>query len=255
MIGVTIDVRRKLFPAVGGSPSRLVYDGFSLEVAPGTSMGLLGPSGIGKTTLLNMVAGLDREYEGRIGFTGAEREPRIAYVFQAPRLLPWRTALENVVLPLSADPGSRRRALQLLDEMGLGAARHAYPGRLSLGEQRRVALARAFAIEPDLLLMDEPFVSLDEGTAGQLRALLGDLLQRRPTTVLFVTHDTREAFRLTDQLVFLAGAPARIVQNIPNPLAKAERGSEAAVEMVRARMQSYALDERIGGLPPQDQKG
>lgn len=238
MIGVTIEVRRKLYPAVGAAPARLVYEDFSLEVAPGICLGLLGPSGIGKTTLLNIVAGLDRGYEGRIAITSADREPRIAYVFQAPRLLPWRTALENVALPLPAGLRSRQRALQLLDEMGLGPVLDAYPGRLSLGEQRRVALARAFAIEPDLLLMDEPFVSLDEATAGQLRALLTDLLRRRPTTVLFVTHDVREAFRLADRLVFLTGAPARIAQDIRNPLAEAERGRDATVELVRARYRS-----------------
>jgi ABC-type nitrate/sulfonate/bicarbonate transport system ATPase subunit len=235
MIGVAIEVRRKLYPAVGDAPPRLVYENFSLDVAPGICLGLLGPSGIGKTTLLNIVAGLDRGYDGRIVFSGAAREPRIAYVFQAPRLLPWRTALENVALPLSAGPRSRQRALQLLDGMGLGPARDAYPGRLSLGEQRRVARARAFAIEPDLLLMDEPFVSLDEATAGQLRALLTDLLRQRPATVLFVTHDVREAFRLADRLVSLTGALARIGQDIRNPLADAERGSDAAVELVRSR--------------------
>jgi ABC-type nitrate/sulfonate/bicarbonate transport system ATPase subunit len=239
MIGVSIELRRKLFPAVGDSPPRLVYESFALEVAPGTCMGVLGPSGTGKTTLLNIVAGLDRDYEGRIGFTAADREPRIAYVFQTPRLLPWRTALENVVLPLPSGDGSKQRALQLLDEMGLGRAGNAYPARLSLGEQRRVALARAFAVEPDLLLMDEPFVSLDEATASQLRALLSDLLHRRPTTVLFVTHDIREAFRLTDQLVFMAGTPARIAQNIRNPLGEAERGNDAALERVRAQYRSY----------------
>jgi NitT/TauT family transport system ATP-binding protein len=234
MIGVSIDVRRKLFPAVADAPARLVYEDFRLEAAPGTVMGLLGPSGTGKTTLLNIVAGLDRDYDGRIAFAGPDREPRLAYVFQAPRLLPWRTALENVVLPLPPGPESKRRARQLLREMGLGGACHAYPGRLSLGEQRRVALARAFAIEPDLLLMDEPFVSLDDATASQLRALLRELLQSRPTTVLFVTHDTREAFRLADRLVFLAGAPARITRDIVNPLAGEERGSDAAIERVRA---------------------
>jgi NitT/TauT family transport system ATP-binding protein len=241
MIGVGIEVRRKLFAAVGDAPARLVYEDFSLEIAPGSVMGILGPSGTGKTTLLNIVAGLDRDYEGRIAIAAADDEPCLAYVFQAPRLLPWRTALENVALPLAACPESRRRALQLLEEMGLASVRDAYPGRLSLGEQRRVALARAFAVEPDVLLMDEPFVSLDDATAGQLRALLADTLRRRPTTVMFVTHDTREAFRLTDRLVFLAGAPARIVRDIRNPLTQDERGSDAAIERVRAR---YGSSER-----------
>jgi ABC-type nitrate/sulfonate/bicarbonate transport system ATPase subunit len=239
MIGVAMDLRRKRFPAVGEAPARLVYEDFSLAVAPGLCLGLLGRSGTGKTTLLNIVAGLDRDYEGRVEFAGAGPEPRIAYVFQTPRLLPWRTALENIVLPLPPGPDSTQRALRLLEEMGVGATRDAYPGRLSIGEQRRVALARAFAIEPDLLLMDEPFVSLDEGTANQLRALLTDLLERRPTTVIFVTHDLREAFRLTDRLVFQAGTPARILLDMANPLGKAERNDDAAIELVRARYRSY----------------
>ena len=239
MISIAIDLRRKLFPAVGEAPTRLVYEDFSLAVAPNLCLGLLGRSGTGKTTLLNIVAGLDRDYEGRVQFAGAGREPRIAYVFQTPRLLPWRTALENVMLPLPPKLDSTQRALRLLEEMGVGATRDAYPGRLSIGEQRRVALARAFAIEPDLLLMDEPFVSLDEGTANQLRALLTDLLERRPTTVIFVTHDLREAFRLTDRLVFQAGTPARILLDMANPLGKAERNDDAAIELVRARYRSY----------------
>ena len=235
MIGVSIEVRRKLYPAVGASPARLVYEAFDLTAAPGAFVCLLGPSGCGKTTLLNLVAGLDRAYEGGVSFPGAPpgAAPRIAYAFQSPRLLPWRTILDNVALPLPPGAASRARALALLTEMGLGPAADAYPGRLSLGQQRRAALARAFAVEPDLLLMDEPFVSLDERNADLLRDLLAGLLRRRPATVLFVTHDAREAVRLADRLVVIEGAPARIVRDLANPLGPDERRSEAAIEAVR----------------------
>lgn len=234
MTSVRIDVAEKVFPATGGAPERALYADFRLEVADRSFVALLGPSGLGKTTLLNMVAGVDRDFRGSVSF-GASA-PRIGYAFQSPRLLPWRTVLQNVLLPLPEGPAHEARAREVLDEMGLGDAHHVFPERLSLGMQRRVALARAFALEPDLLLMDEPFVSLDEGNAERLRDLLAELIARRPTTVLFVTHDSREAVRLADRVVVLAGPPVRTERDVRVELSPESRRRPGDVDRFRAAM-------------------
>nr|WP_020185104.1 ABC transporter ATP-binding protein [Methylopila sp. 73B] len=231
MTAVSIDIAAKTFPAAGGAPARPLYADFALEVADRSFTALLGPSGLGKTTLLNLIAGVDRDFDGRVAFS--REKPRIGYAFQSPRLLPWRTVLENVTLPLPKTAASLTRALGLLTEMGLGDAADVYPERLSLGMQRRVALARAFALEPDLLLMDEPFVSLDEANADRLRDLLAELIARRPTTVLFVTHDSREAIRLADRLVVLAGPPVRIEQDIAVTLTPEQRTMSGEIDRFR----------------------
>jgi ABC-type nitrate/sulfonate/bicarbonate transport system ATPase subunit len=246
MTGLDIEIEAKSFPAVGGAPARRVFAGFRLAVAPGSFTAILGPSGTGKTTLLNLVAGLDRDYAGHIRATAAgprdatlpagEALPRMAYVFQTPRLLPWRTVRENVRLALDADAVGRGLAEHFIERVGLADAADLHPERLSLGMQRRAALARAFATEPDLLLMDEPFVSLDGANAERLRHLLLDLLAARPATVLFVTHDTRETVSVADRIVELEGSPAVVVRDRENPLPLAQRRDPAAVERAHAAL-------------------
>ncbi|WP_342633768.1 ABC transporter ATP-binding protein [Hansschlegelia zhihuaiae] len=231
MSGLTVEIADKTFPASDGAPERALYRDFRLEVADRSFVALLGPSGLGKTTLLNIVAGVDKDFRGKVAFTS--EKPRIGYAFQSPRLLPWRTVLDNVLLALPKGREHVERARAVLGEMGLGDAERVFPERLSLGMQRRVALARAFALEPDLLLMDEPFVSLDEQTAEKLRDLLADLIQRRPTTVLFVTHDSREAVRLADRVVVLAGPPVRIERDVRVELTPEKRREAGDVERVR----------------------
>jgi ABC-type nitrate/sulfonate/bicarbonate transport system ATPase subunit len=243
MTGLDIAIDRKAYPAAGAAPERVVYRDFRLTVAPGSFVALLGPSGCGKTTLLNIVAGLDRDVVGHVRVRGGETAgeappsaPRLAYVFQNPRLLPWRTVRENVELAL--DPGQLRRGLadRFIDLVGLGEARDQHPERLSVGMQRRAALARAFATEPDILLMDEPFVSLDGATADRLRLLLLELLAARRATVLFVTHDTREAAMLADRIVEVSGAPARIVRDVAVDLDGPGRRDAVARAAVHARL-------------------
>lgn len=235
-----VEIDSKVFPAAGGGPERSLYRNFRLEVATRSFVALLGPSGLGKTTLLNMVAGVDRAFEGRVVFADG-RAPRIGYAFQSPRLLPWRTVLQNVTLPLPKTGEALAHARAILAEMGLGDAENVYPERLSLGMQRRVALARAFAIEPELLLLDEPFVSLDEANADRLRDLLADLVARHPTTVLFVTHDSREAVRLADRIVTLDGPPARIVSDVAVSLNAEQRLLPSEIERVRAQVLGGAM--------------
>ncbi|WP_281502871.1 ABC transporter ATP-binding protein [Ancylobacter crimeensis] len=238
MTGLRVDIREKRFPAVAGGPERVIYRDFALEVASGAILMLLAPSGLGKTTLLNIIAGLDRDFIGSVRLDaapGGRGRSRLSYAFQSPRLLPWRTVEENVALPLGEGDAARGAARAMLDAVGLLEQAGAYPERLSLGQQRRVALARAFVIEPDLLLMDEPFVSLDEAGAARLRDLLRRLLAVHPATVIFVTHDSREAVELGTRIVRLDGPPARIVKDIAINLDAAARRA-APGEALRAEL-------------------
>lgn len=206
-----------------------------VTVHPKQFVCLVGPSGCGKTTLLNMIAGLDQHYEGQINMGRAGQTPSIGYVFQNPRLLPWHTVRQNIELVFANDPPT---ALidSLLDCMQMLDAQHQYPERLSLGMQRRVAIIRAFAINPDILLMDEPFVSLDAPTARQVRSLLYSLWQQRPHTVLFVTHDLREAIALADRLIFLSPSPMRMVSDIDVGIARDQRHDERLIEAFREQL-------------------
>lgn len=212
---IDIHIERKAFAACGRAASHTAIAGLRLHLEEHEFVCLVGPSGCGKTTLLNLIAGLDQDFEGHIRFHKTDT-PRLGYVFQEPRLLPWRTVRENLALALPADV---EPALldELLEIAGLTAFQHTYPTRLSLGMSRRVALVRAFAVRPDLLLMDEPFVSLDAPTAARMRQLLQDLWQRRPHTVLFVTHDLREALELGDRIVFLSPPPTRVMREMTLP--------------------------------------
>ena len=145
-------------------------------------------------------------------------------VFQEPRLLPWRTVEQNVRL---AAPDAKDAVLDaLFRTLGLDGHRHHYPGELSLGLARRVALARAFAVEPDLLLLDEPFVSLDAALAARLREELAELVNRRPVTTLLVTHDVEEAIGLADRLFLLVAEPRRILAEVPIERPRAKRTAD-----------------------------
>lgn len=167
-----------------------------LRISPGDRLALVGPSGCGKTTLLNIIGGLDRAFTGSRLL--ADPEPRIAYMFQEPRLLPWRTVSQNLRLVCT----DRTLAMDLLDEVGLLDAANRYPRELSLGMARRVALARALALEPDLLLLDEPLVSLDPTTAERMLLLVENLLQKRPQMALvLVSHNPEDARRIGARLL------------------------------------------------------
>lgn len=235
MTDILIDVRRKAYPARTSPREPVAIRNLHIELGDGEFVCLVGPSGCGKTTLLNIVSGLDRDFEGTIQVGPAETQPRIGYVFQNPRLLPWRTVRENIDLAL---PEGKNRELvdHLLDAMSLSHVQTQYPQRLSLGMSRRVALVRAFAIQPTLLLMDEPFVSLDAPTARRVRQLLIQVWIERPHTVLFVTHDLREAIALADRLVFLSHAPTSVIREVTVDISRSERLDEETIEAFRKRL-------------------
>ncbi len=223
-----IRVKRKTFPAVAGRDEISVLRDVAFEVAPRSFVVLTGPSGCGKSTLLNIVAGLDPDYEGEIDL--GPGEPRMTFIFQTPRLLPWRTIRENLALSLPNGDPRQANVDEMLERVGLTEAKNAYPERTSLGMQRRAALARGFIQEPDILLMDEPFVSLDDPTAQDLRELLVTLWNRRPTTVLFVTHDRMEAVMLGTRILRLAPGSASIVADESVQLSPADRTSRDKVQ-------------------------
>lgn len=181
---------------------RQVLGPLSLEIRRGQRIAVLGPSGIGKSTLLRILAGLDGRYQGRL--TGDEAR---AVVFQEPVLLPWRDALANITIPAGCDADGAR---DWLKQVGLAGHEAKFPRQLSLGQQRRLALARAFAAAPDILLMDEPFASLDLATAARMLALTDQLLSRSGAGLVLVTHAPDEAAALGARALHLRGQPARL---------------------------------------------
>lgn len=228
-------IKHKLYRSASGGTLRVLED-LSITLADGEVVALVGPSGCGKTTLLRIIVGLERDFEGKVNL---RMRGNVGFVFQEPRLLPWRTVEENVRL---AAPSASAGVLDgLFATLGLTEHRRHYPGELSLGLARRVALARALAVEPDLLILDEPFVSLDAALAARLRSELVELVSRRPVTTLLVTHDLDEAVLLADRVVLLSSSPARVIADVP--IANA-RGLRSAEEL--AAIRSEIADSAAG---------
>ena len=233
MTDVKIKIEHKVFNLPKTGEKKVVIADLDITLKSGEFVCLAGPSGCGKTTLLNILSGLDNNFQGSIELSQSDTKPSIGYVFQNPRLLPWRTVRENLELATKATPEFLD---SLLATMKLSSEQQTYPEQLSLGMSRRVSIIRAFANDPDILLMDEPFVSLDPPTARQVRQLLIKLWTERPHTVLFVTHDLREAITLADRLIFLSNPPMSVIAEIPISISREERQNEARVELFRNKV-------------------
>jgi ABC-type nitrate/sulfonate/bicarbonate transport system ATPase subunit len=212
-----------------------------LEVRPQSMTVLMGPSGCGKTTLLRIVAGLDSRFIGKVQVPD---NARIGIMFQEPRLLPWRTVRQNI--EIVAETMSNTELEHLASAVAIADMLPRYPQELSLGLARRVALARAFAPRPDLLLLDEPFVSLDERTADRLRRLLLEVWSARPTTAILVTHNPREAIYLADQLVLLAPRPTHVVAVVPIAIPQAKRDARVVEEIYADLLKRYPANFATG---------
>ena len=231
---IEIDISSKSYPQDNGQSSTSVLRDIQFGVKDGEFCCIVGPSGCGKTTLLNLISGLDQNFEGSVTIDGGTPStgPTPGYMFQSSRLMPWLTVRQNVEL-VQPEGDSTSKVIDLLREIGLEEFVDVYPGQLSGGMRRRVALARAIVNEPPLLLLDEPFLSLDSPIANRLRRLLLEVWGRRSATVLFVTHDLREALFLADRILFVSSSPGRIVLDhivdIPRPRAP----ESEAIEMLR----------------------
>jgi NitT/TauT family transport system ATP-binding protein len=222
--------------------SVVALDGVDLEVERGEFLCVVGASGCGKSTLLNLLAGLERPTRGSVDVDG-----RTALMFQDAALFPWLTVADNVALPLRlAGVGKserRRRAEQLLDAVHLGGQADRRPHELSGGMRQRVALARALAQDADVLLMDEPFGALDAMTRDLLHDELERLWSTRELTVVFVTHNVREAARLGDRIVLLTSRPGRVAETFDVDIPRPRRIDSPAIATFAARVTDRLREE------------
>jgi len=210
-----------------GNDAQPVLDHVSLAVARGELVALIGPSGCGKSTVLNILAGLVKPTEGAVRLS--DGDARISYIFQRPRLLPWRSVERNVAFSLEQtrlSPAARKRAArEAIALVNLEGHEHKYPHQLSGGMQQRVALARGLAIEPSVLLLDEPFGALDALTRSYMQEELLGIVRGSGTTALLVTHDIDEALLLADRVLVMSSRPGRIKHELQVPF-----GAERSID-------------------------
>lgn len=253
--GLEIRRARKVYPASGSASEVLAVDDVDLTIAANEFVSIVGPSGCGKTTLLMATAGLVPLTSGEVRVNGALADgPSLdrAVVFQDAGLLPWRTARANVELGLETlkmPPAQRRETAQrYLSLVGLGQFANAHPRNLSGGMRQRVGLARALAVDPTVLLMDEPFAALDAQTRERMGEELLRVWSQQRKTVLFITHSLDEAIYLSDRVVVMTFRPGRVRADIPIPLdrprdARIRNGSEFAElrELIWAELSDEVL--------------
>ncbi len=234
-----------------GARTTHALDGVSLDVAPREVVALIGPNGCGKSTLLRVLSGLLAPDAGAVTLDGRPivgPDPRIGLVFQEPRLLAWRTAAGNVSFPLelAGRPRSEQdaRATELLSLVGVSEVAQAKPSTLSGGMRQRVSIARALALEPEVLLLDEPFSALDALTRERFNGELLDLWQRTGTTIVLVTHSIPEAVFLADRVVVMSPRPGRVVADVPVDLARPRRTADidsARVAEIAAQVRTHLV--------------
>ncbi|APE96354.1 ABC-type nitrate/sulfonate/bicarbonate transportsystem, ATPase component [Halodesulfurarchaeum formicicum] len=239
---IRFDRVEKTYQTTDGGYTTAVAD-VSLTVEPGELLTVVGPSGCGKTTLIRLVAGLEAPTAGRVQVDGTDvpgPAPERPVVFQEPRLFPWLTARENVAFGLRetdhTEAKIRQRAAEQLKSVGLGDAGGAYPTELSGGMKQRVGLARALAVQPPVLLMDEPFGSVDAHTSRDLQDDLLSVWSRTERTVLFVTHDIGEAVYLGDRVVVMGTDPGHIRETVTVDVARPRDRTDPALADYRERI-------------------
>jgi len=228
-VRLEVDIRSKSFTSANGKRQEVI-SGIAFALERGEVGVVVGPSGCGKSTMLRILAGLDSDYQGHVARPDGAR---LAMVFQEPRLLPWRSVEDNVRLAAPDVTGDRLAAI--FGVLELEAHRTHFPGELSLGLARRVALARAFAVEPDFLILDEPLASMDDALSARLRDEIAMLVASRPMITLLVTHSMDDAARLGDRIFLLSPRPARLLHAVPIVVPRAQRSSDT-VAAIRAEL-------------------
>jgi NitT/TauT family transport system ATP-binding protein len=226
-VRLEVDIASKTFKNAVGEQHD-VLAGITFALGGGEVGVIVGPSGCGKSTMLRILAGLDHDYQGHVS---RPADTRIGMVFQEPRLLPWRSVEDNV--RLAAPLADEAKLSALFTVLELNAHRNHFPGELSLGLARRVALARAFAVEPDFLILDEPLASLDGALAARLRDQIAILVDSASVTTLLVTHNIDDAIRLGDRVFLLSPRPARVLADLPIRAPRSARG-EAEIATIKA---------------------
>ena len=246
MLDITINIEKKEFINSTQKNNHKAIENLHLKIFKGQFCSIIGPSGCGKTTLLNLISGLDRIYDGHITFGKNQTIENLkkAYMFQTPRLLPWLNVLQNVEVVLNSEQKKKSNSKKFLSIMGLEKFLNFYPNKLSGGMQRRVALARSFATNPEFLILDEPFTSLDEPVANLLREMLLSLWTKQPTTIIFVTHDINEAIYLSDKIVFLSKPPARVIKEIDINTPRPRKVNDVKIQKIKNKI----LNENISIL-------
>ena len=232
-----VSISRKTLQTASGQTRDILRE-VAFTLRQGEVCALLGPSGCGKTTLLRIVARLDTAFEGRLVLPSRNKT---GMVFQEPRLLPWRSVAQNLRL---VGTSSESELAEIAAALHLSKHLDHFPGELSLGLARRVAIARAFAVKPDLLLLDEPFVSLDAALAVRLREELLTLVLTRKATTLIVTHDVGEAIAIADRIIVLSPAPGRL---IADRVIDAPRGAMTQAHAAKIKEALRSIMANAGG--------
>jgi NitT/TauT family transport system ATP-binding protein len=237
MAMLKVEHLHKTFPGGRGREPNKALNDINFEMSGQHFVSVVGPSGCGKSTLLNIVSGVEHATGGTVTVVSDEGKPaRLGYVFQDPRLLPWRTVMDNMLyVQDERTPQRREQMVKYLRMVGLDGHTDYFPSQLSGGMQQRVGIARAFGVEPDLLLMDEPFSHLDAITARGLRDQLQDIWAQTKKTVLFVTHDVMEAVQLSDRIIVLAPG-GTLYEDITIELPRPRKLSDPTVATMQAEV-------------------